>query len=201
MSPVYACDQTALLKILLHSAKYPAASVNGVLLGRISKDKQSVEIVDAIPLLHSFLTLAPALETALVQVSSYAKQQKELELVGYYHANERYDDTELSTSARRVADKLYSNTELACALLINSPKLKSSLQSKAGNFLQLYTKDEGGRNWVKSSIDSSNLKYDSGSVLSVFPEMCSQGRHTKLSDFDDHLNDLSRDWRNQELIS
>lgn len=68
MSPVYACDQTALLKILLHSAKYPAASVNGVLLGRISKDKQSVEIVDAIPLLHSFLTLAPALETALVQV-------------------------------------------------------------------------------------------------------------------------------------
>lgn len=58
--------------------------------------------------------------------------------------------------------------------------------------LQLYTKDEGGRNWVKSSIDSSNLKYDSGSVLSVFPEMCSQGRHTKLSDFDDHLNDLSR---------
>lgn len=104
-------------------------------------------------------------------MSSYAKQQKELELVGYYHANERYDDTELSTSARRVADKLYSNTELACALLvrhadhwkivhhfcmpqhssssfahmqINSPKLKSSLQSKAGNFLQVRT---GSRVW------------------------------------------------------
>jgi len=28
-----------------------------------------VEIVDAIPLLHSFLSLAPALETALVQVT------------------------------------------------------------------------------------------------------------------------------------
>lgn len=48
-------------------------------------------------------------------------------------------------------------------------------------------KDEGGRNWV-----SSNLKYDSGSVLSVLPEMCSQGRHQRLSDFDDHLNDISR---------
>ncbi len=69
MSPVYACDQSAILKILLHSAKYPAASVNGVLLGRIKSDKKTVEIVDAIPLLHSFLSLAPALETALVQVT------------------------------------------------------------------------------------------------------------------------------------
>lgn len=58
--------------------------------------------------------------------------------------------------------------------------------------LQLYLKDEGGRNWVKSPMDSSSLKYDSGSVLSVFLQMCTEGRHTKLSDFDDHLNDLSR---------
>ena len=70
MSPGYSCDQTAILKVLLHSAKYPAHSVNGVLLGRVTPNKQTVEIVDAIPLLHSFLTLAPSLETALVQVSS-----------------------------------------------------------------------------------------------------------------------------------
>lgn len=53
-------------------------------------------------------------------------------------------------------------------------------------------KDDGGRNWVKAPLDSSSFKYDSGSVLSVLPEMCSQGRHKKLSDFDDHLNDISR---------
>ncbi len=58
--------------------------------------------------------------------------------------------------------------------------------------LQLYLKDEGGRNWVKSPMDSSSLKYDSGSVLNVFLQMCTEGRHTKLSDFDDHLNNLSR---------
>lgn len=68
MSTSYTCDQTALLKILLHAAKYPAAAVNGILLGRISSDKSTVELVDAVPLLHSFLTLAPALETALIQV-------------------------------------------------------------------------------------------------------------------------------------
>lgn len=58
--------------------------------------------------------------------------------------------------------------------------------------LQLYVKDEGGRNWVKAPLDSNSFKYDSGSVLSVLPEMCSQGRHKRLSDFDDHLNDISR---------
>ncbi|DBA99170.1 TPA: hypothetical protein ACH3X3_011792 [Trebouxia sp. C0006] len=193
MSPVYACDQSAILKILLHSAKYPAASVNGVLLGRVKSDKKTVEIVDAIPLLHSFLSLAPALETALVQVSSYAKQQQDLELVGYYHANERFNDSDLGTPARKVADKLYSNNDVACILLLDSSRLQSSLQKNAaGEFFQLYLKDEGGRNWVKSPTDSSSLKYDSGSVLSVFLQMCTEGRHTKLSDFDDHLNDLSR---------
>lgn len=74
MSTSYTCDQKALLKVLLHAAKYPAASVNGVLLGCIASDKQTVEIVDAIPLLHCFLTLAPALETALAQVSYCARR-------------------------------------------------------------------------------------------------------------------------------
>ncbi|KAL3140444.1 hypothetical protein ABBQ38_004703 [Trebouxia sp. C0009 RCD-2024] len=195
MSTSYTCDQTALLKVLLHAAKYPAASVNGVLLGRTASDRPIVEIVDAIPFLHSFLTLAPALETALIQASSYARQ-KGLQLVGYYHANERFDDTELASSARKVADKLYSHNSSACAVLVNSPKLAKGLRTKSGEFLQLYLKDEGGRTWVKGS----SLKYDSGSVLSVLPEMCSQGRHQRLSDFDDHLNDISRDWRNEELL-
>ena len=58
--------------------------------------------------------------------------------------------------------------------------------------LQLYVKEDSGRSWNKASADSSKLKYDSASVLDVFHEMCGQGRHRQLSDFDDHLNDLSR---------
>ena len=75
-------DRIAVLKILLHSAKYPSSAVNGVLLGTSSADAPSqasessthvgqptVHVTDAIPLLHSFLTLAPSMETALLQVS------------------------------------------------------------------------------------------------------------------------------------
>ncbi len=79
----YSLDRSAALKILLHSAKYPAAAINGVLLGKVKPTKQQVvaadpgsprtqrlqlDIVDAVPLLHTFLTLAPALETALALV-------------------------------------------------------------------------------------------------------------------------------------
>ena len=55
-----------------------------------------------------------------MQITSYAKQQQGLELVGYYHANERFNDTELGASGRKIADKLYSNNDLACALLVSA---------------------------------------------------------------------------------
>ena len=74
-------DSAALLKILLHAAKYPASPINGLLIGRADavasgSDKRSdhsggsLQIVDAVPLFHSFLHLSMPLETALVQVGS-----------------------------------------------------------------------------------------------------------------------------------
>lgn len=81
---LYELQETAALKILLHAAKFPYAAVNGVLLGTVSgnaggdgsSDDAHIEgsrqtritIVDAVPLFHTFLSLAPMLETALVQV-------------------------------------------------------------------------------------------------------------------------------------
>lgn len=56
-------------------------------------------------------------------------------------------------------------------------------------YLQLYQK-ESGRSWTKTS--NSSLKFDSSDLHNVFIEMASQERHRKLSDFDDHLNDISR---------
>ena len=59
----------AYIKIILHTAKYPHCSVNGVLLGDLrKKDGRSVVIVDAVPFFHQALTLAPMLEVALTQV-------------------------------------------------------------------------------------------------------------------------------------
>ena len=61
-------SEKAALTILLHAAKYPAAAVNGVLLGQADPSKGILQITAAVPLLHSFLSLAPSLETALYLV-------------------------------------------------------------------------------------------------------------------------------------
>lgn len=86
MSKVYKVDSKALLKILLHSFKYPSASVNGVLFGNTKSASDAttsqadssdhhvsgsqIHIVEAVPLCHSFLSLAPTLEVAFIQAST-----------------------------------------------------------------------------------------------------------------------------------
>ena len=61
------------------------------------------------------------------------------------------------------------------------------------NLVQLYLK-EGGRNWSKLPAEG-NLKFDAAGLRDVFLELASQERHRKLSDFDDHLNDITRSAR------
>ena len=80
-----AVDSAALLKILLHAAKYPALPINGLLIGSTRQAETgsnsasdaggaSLQIIDAVPLFHSFLHLSMPLETALVQVCAGAGQ-------------------------------------------------------------------------------------------------------------------------------
>ena len=62
----------AFIKPLLHAAKYPHCSVNGLFLAEANKQKDgktSLQIKDSIPLFHSNLTLAPMMEVALWQVN------------------------------------------------------------------------------------------------------------------------------------
>jgi hypothetical protein len=61
----YRVERDALLKLLLHAAKHPSSSVNGVLLGTTSG---GTHVTDVVPLFHSSLTLADSTEIALVQV-------------------------------------------------------------------------------------------------------------------------------------
>ncbi len=68
MAQNYNITERAYAKIILHCCKYPHLTVNGVVIGSISKESQTVQIQDAIPLFHSGIGLAPMLEVALTQV-------------------------------------------------------------------------------------------------------------------------------------
>ena len=72
MVQTYVVDETELLKLLLHAAKYPANSVNGVLVGTVDASSSRVSISTIIPLLHTSISLAPALEIGLAQVGTSA---------------------------------------------------------------------------------------------------------------------------------
>lgn len=61
-------DNVAVLKLLLHSVKFPSSSVNGVFIGEAKEE--TLHITDAIPLFHTILTIAPPLEIALSLVKS-----------------------------------------------------------------------------------------------------------------------------------
>jgi len=56
-----------------------------------------------------------------MQVSSYAKQQQDLELVGYYHANERFNDTDLGM---HLAGETCASME---TMLIDQARISSTL--------------------------------------------------------------------------
>ena len=55
-------------KILLHACKYPHKAVNGVLISDSVPNGTETIVVDAIPLFHQCLGLAPMFEVALAQV-------------------------------------------------------------------------------------------------------------------------------------
>ena len=68
MAYTYSVSLKAYSKIILHCCKYRHLAVNGVVIGSISKETQTVQIQDAIPLFHSGIGLAPMLEVSLMQV-------------------------------------------------------------------------------------------------------------------------------------
>jgi hypothetical protein len=71
----------AYCKIILHAAKYPHCSINGVLFSKSSTTKgKEIEFVDAVPLFHIALNLTPMAEIALMQVNSTSKYNYNISL-------------------------------------------------------------------------------------------------------------------------
>jgi len=69
----YEISTRAYCKMIMHSAKYPNSSLNGLLLARredMNRGK-TVRFCDSIPLFHIAVGLTPMLEMALAQVGGH----------------------------------------------------------------------------------------------------------------------------------
>ncbi|KAK9057182.1 hypothetical protein SSX86_024549 [Deinandra increscens subsp. villosa] len=193
----YVIGQNAYIKLALHALNHKTSAVNGLLLGRLSGEV--VEITESVPLFHSSqIGLLPPLEIALITIEEYYSSQG-LSIVGYFHANERFDDPELGTVARNIGDHIFRYFSQAAVLLLDNRKL-GALQNKKDSapIMQLYTRDSS-KSW-KQVESSSRLTTKEPSANIVLLDFISSDKQNDIVDFDDHLDDISKDWLNLGLF-
>ncbi|PON86332.1 ER membrane protein complex subunit [Trema orientale] len=196
----YEIGQNAYIKLVLHALKHKASAVNGVLLGRVSPTNDVVEITDSVPLFHSHIGLLPQLEISLILIEEYYAA-KGVNIVGYFHANERFDDLELGGVAKNIGDHIARYFPQAAILLLDNKKLAALEKVKDRSpVMQLYAKD-ASKNWKLVGSDGGYLlitKEPSANV--VLLDYISTEKWQDVVDFDDHLDDISKDWLNPELF-
>jgi hypothetical protein len=78
----YVLSEEVFLTMLLHATKYPSCTVCGVLLGEPAKgnSNKTCTIIQAAPLFHLSMLLAPCVETALLQVGVSCSQIRQNEV-------------------------------------------------------------------------------------------------------------------------
>ncbi|KAK3008695.1 hypothetical protein RJ639_015244 [Escallonia herrerae] len=198
----YEIGQNAYIKLVLHALKHKTSAANGVLLGRLSGSDASpvVEVTDSVPLFHSQIGVLAPLEIALIMIEEHYGAQG-LSIVGYFHANERFDDAELGNIAKNIGDHIYKNLPQAALLLLDNKKLEAlSKQKEMAPVMQLFTKD-ASKSWkLVGSDGSSRLLLKEPSANIVLMDYISSGKWMDIIDFDDHLDDISKDWLNSELF-
>ncbi|KAM7504321.1 hypothetical protein LguiB_003225 [Lonicera macranthoides] len=197
----YQIDQNAYIKLVLHALKHKTSAVNGLLLGRLSSGSDLVvEITDSVPLFHSQIGLLPPLEIALIMIEEFYSAQG-LSIVGYFHANERFDDVELGSVAKNIGDHIYRYLPQAALLLLDNKKLQAVSSGKDMTpVMQLYTRD-ASRTWKLAGSDgNSRLTIKEPSANVVLLDYISSEKWKEITDFDDHLDDISKDWLNSALF-
>ena len=194
----YTLSDRAYCKLILHALKHPLRSVCGALVGKANGDV--VEVIDAIPYLHSTVNVAPNAEIALEQSAAYAATSGNT-LVGYYHANERMDDDRLGKHATRIADCVERSGGApggsACALLVDASALAEATERGTGRAaVRLLVKR--GNGWERAS-DQGDLRIGGGANAKL-AALAKDGKEKNVSDFDDHFDDMAtHDWRNLTL--
>ncbi|KAK3085873.1 hypothetical protein FSP39_009880 [Pinctada imbricata] len=181
----------AYCKLLLHAAKYPHCAVNGILLAKDnrSSDNKTIKFVDCIPLFHLTLGLSPMLEAALLQIDTYCRSIGCV-IAGYYQANELLQDKEMNNIAKIIGKRIQENNNSnACVFMIDNERV--SPNSTMEVYRVHIPKDTAWNVDKRQTVEEETLRV--ASVL-LSSDACKQ-----LVDFDCHLDDVSKDWRNIDL--
>ncbi|KAK0551899.1 hypothetical protein OC846_002433 [Tilletia horrida] len=190
MSSSISVSPQAYAKVVLHAAKYPASTVRGLLVGRLTSDSK-VDIVDAIPLIHNWTDLAPAAEVgcALAQAHlSSASPADSRQIVGVYEAPAILGVREPSRAGVRLAKKIASVNEAAktatgaVILVVNNSLLLSASSGHA--LLPFRLSSASTTEQAQSLPSSSTLLPDEKATIKAVAAAVQKGHAQKIVDFD-----------------
>ena len=189
---------SALVDLVLHAAKYPHAAVNGVLL--IQKSGHQYMIEEAVPLLHSNLTLSPMLEAALPQVEAYCRK-KNLSLSGYYHVNESLPQTHGDATGMKIGEKVAQQSPLSEALFLVLNNRSLAYLSNPRTCPPLFTmyKWSDGK-WKSFPWNNAEHLEEGLDSLEILAKLINEKWYQEVVDFDLHLDDPSLPWGNHDMV-
>ncbi|KAJ2727000.1 hypothetical protein GGI07_000117 [Coemansia sp. Benny D115] len=199
----YTVSSQAYAKAILHSAKYPWATVHGLFLSE--KKDNKFRLVDAIPLAHNWTQLTPMFDVALQQVSIYAKS-KGLVIGGYYTAYENPEALQLSASSALLAKATLSLNADAVAFVIDAKKFKRAEGPALVPFVfgsDLQWKEQTGAFSEKQKSGGKGALFwvENNQVLTTARILVEERAEVGLYDFDEHLDDVSLDWLQNTLLN
>ncbi|XP_078268867.1 ER membrane protein complex subunit 9-like [Rhinoraja longicauda] len=182
----------AYVKMQLHAAKYPWRAVNGLLLaqrGGADPSQPCLLLTDSMPLFHTSLALTPMLEVALNQVDLWSAANNQ-EIAGYYQANDQLTDRSPNLVATKVGDRVAEHMRGAVLIMLDNGKLSGEYSGPA---VMVYERQDN--RWTL--MDKNLVMWrDWAGTRQALREMMAARAYRLLVDFDDHLDDIRRDWAN-----
>ncbi|XP_078167098.1 ER membrane protein complex subunit 8/9 homolog [Carex rostrata] len=201
MGCTYELSQTAYIKIVLHALKNPSSAVNGILLGR-PRTYYIMEILDAMPVSHSASNFYSPFQIALYQTEEQCYHPRQLNVVGYYHANETYDDCKLGPAACKHVDQMFRHSWLSAVLLLDHKKLHHLIKENDGDpAVMLFTCGISRTPCLQAGPEAKDeLVLKEPSAHALLADYIASKKWLEIVDFEDHLNDITKDWFNPNLF-
>ncbi|KAG8437451.1 hypothetical protein GDO86_008235 [Hymenochirus boettgeri] len=193
--PAFRLTTQAFCKMMLHSAKHPHCTVNGILVAEKQKRKdfhQQVLFVDCIPLFHGTIALSPVLEVALTLIDSWCKENGYI-IAGYYQANERLKDISPNPVAERIASRIADGFNDAALIMVDNTNF--SLECVRPSF---HVYEHHDNRW-KSRDPHEDFFEDWTEAQKITATLLDSRSYESLVDFDSHLDDLRNDWANPDI--
>ncbi len=181
----YRLSEDAQVVMGLHAFQYPHLTVMGLLVGR--ELGEVMEITKAFPVSHQSPT-APFLEFASMCIDAHAEKSN-MKIIGMYVANARADDTSLGPVHARIANTVDAQSSRSCALVLDNRELAKPL---------LWLKDIK-KGWIP--MEKRLVFEDEEGKVLMRTLVLGESSKLHVVDFDEHLEQIDKDWRNQQVLS